>query len=105
MNAKRKGNTAELEVLHLLHDRGLFAYRNDQRGRGGFLNPDVCLIAGREYHIEVKRRERLNLWEALTQADFDAGPRIPLVAFRRNGGKWFVAVELDHFLNLLPKRK
>ena len=31
MNSKRKGNGAELELLHLLHDRGYPVYRNDQR--------------------------------------------------------------------------
>ena len=102
MNVKRKGNDGEREILHLLHDAGFRAYRNDQRGRGGWMNPDVCLIAGgTEFHIEVKRQEKLNIWAALSQADFDAGSRIPLLVFRRNGGKWYITMELPEFLNRL----
>lgn len=105
MNVKRKGNEGEREVLRILHEAGFAAYRNDQRGTGGFMNPDVCLLAGNtEFHCEVKRREKLNIWAALDQADFDAGSRIPLLIFRRNGGKWYVTMELPVFLNRLPKR-
>lgn len=107
MNSKRKGNGGELELLHLLHDRGYPVYRNDQRFVGGVDRPDICLrMNGQEFHCEVKRTEKLRLYDALSQAIRDSnGKRAPLVLHRRNRGEWLAIMRLDDFLNLSEKRK
>lgn len=98
MNAKRKGNRGELELLHLLEARGLRAVRNDQTFIGGKENPDIGLPG---LHVEVKRVEALKLAAAITQAADDAAPgTLPVVMHRRNRGEWVALMRLDDFLKL-----
>ena len=108
MNSKKKGNAGEVELLHLFHDRGFPVYRNDQRYRGGLENPDLCLTApsGRRYHCEVKRTERLQLYEAIEQAIHDAnGKTTPVVLHRKNRREWVAILRLDDFLSIVGKGK
>jgi len=47
-------------------------------------------------HSEVKRQERLQLWQWIAQAEAEAPPgAVPVVAFRRNRSPWYAAVRLD----------
>ncbi len=106
MNSKRKGNAGERELLRLFHDMGYPVYRNDQRYIGGFENPDICLrMNGEEFHVEVKRTERLNIHAAMAQAIRDSGSRPPLVIHRRSHEGWLVTLRLGDFLNLSEKRQ
>ncbi len=100
MNVKRKGSAGERELLALLTTRGYDATRNDQRFIGGAGNPDIRLHhAGRDYHCEVKRVERLNLHEAIRQAEHDAKEgSVPCVVHRRNREPWYITLKLDDFL-------
>jgi len=87
MNSKRKGNAGEMEVVHLLRDAGYDAHRNDQRYTGGKEWPDVGGVPG--YHLEIKRTERFNLYDAMEQAEQDAnGKSVPVVLHRRNKKPW-----------------
>ncbi|MDA0334267.1 MAG: hypothetical protein O2782_03785 [bacterium] len=52
-------------------------------------------------HLEAKRTERLNVYEALAQAIRDAGQDVPVVAHRRNGGDWIVILRLGDLLALI----
>ena len=101
MNSKRKGNDGERELCALLSAEGI-ATRNDQRYVGGKDNPDISLeIGGERYHVECKRAERFNAYEAMEQAVRDAnGHAIPLVAHRRNRKPWLVVLSLDDFLKV-----
>ena len=107
MNSKAKGNRGELELLHMLHDRGYPVYRNNQRYIGGMENPDICLrMNGKEFHCEVKRTEKFHLYAAMEQAIKDSnGKRPPLVLHRRNRGEWLAIMRLDDFLDLSEKRR
>ena len=52
-------------------------------------------------HFEVKRTERLNLWDALAQAELDAGvDDVPVVLHRKNHKQWVVVVPLDQLKKL-----
>lgn len=57
------------------------------------------------FSIEAKNVERLNIWQALTQAEANAGDYTPLLMFRRNRTKPYVALPLAAFLNLVAERK
>jgi len=47
-------------------------------------------------HSEVKRQERLQLWQWIAQAEAEAPPgAVPVVAFRRNRSPWYGVVRLD----------
>lgn len=107
MNAKVKGNRAELELLHLLEAHGIPAHRNDQRFVGGTDRPDVsATVCGIPLHVEVKRQERLRLSEAVAQAVRDAnGHALPVVAHRSNRQSWLVSMRLEDILQLLHERE
>lgn len=103
MNSKRKGNTGELELLHLLEEHGLEVRRNDQKFVGGVDNPDLSLtVEGQPVHVEMKRCERLSLYEAIEQAEHDAnGHALPVVVHRRNRKPWLVVLRLEDMLRAL----
>ena len=103
MNAKRKGNRAELELLRILQEYGVESCRNDQQYVGGIDNPDISVRMGPvSVHVECKRVERLQLAAALRQAHRDAnGHALPVVVHRRSREPWIVSVELPALLEVL----
>ena len=103
MNAKRKGNQAERELLRILQEYGVDAHRNDQRYVGGIDNPDISVRMGPvSVQVECKRVERLQLAAALRQAHRDAnGHALPVVVHRRSREPWIVSMELTDLLEVL----
>lgn len=103
MNSKRKGNTGEREVLQKLIDAGIDAHRNDQTFVGGIDNPDISAsICDIPLHVEVKRKERFSIYDAMHQATRDAnGHALPIVLYRKNREKWLAIVPLDDVLKLI----
>lgn len=105
--SRDKGAAAEREVARILTHAGFPATRN---ARNGISAEDVAhAIPG--YWIEVKRKERLDLWMCLAQADDGAdgatGLEViePALIFRRNRSPWYVAIPLDNWLDLLKERQ
>lgn len=103
MNSRSKGARGELEIAHILQSYGYNARRGQQySGANG--DADVEGLPG--VHIEVKRREQLNLYDAMQQATRDARPgEIPSVWHRKNNKKWLVTVTLEDFMRLYEGRK
>lgn len=102
MRSRRKGKVGEREVAQLLQRHG-FEARRGQQFAGGGDSPDVVHNIP-NVHLEVKRVERFNLYEALARADADAGPGEDSVVFhRRNGQKWVVVMDADYWLQLAAK--
>ncbi len=67
---------------------------------GLFIPGDVTGVEG--YHIEVKRQERLRLWEWIGQAQADAPHgSTPVVMFRKNGGHWHATLPAEDLLWLI----
>ena len=104
--SKAKGTRGEHEIEVLLQGYGIRAYRNDQIFKGGKGNPDVSAeIAGIPLHIEVKRCERLNVPEAMHQAERDAAEHtLPVVAHRRNRESWMITLRLSDLLDILSEK-
>ena len=98
MNSRDKGKRGELELAALLREYGYDARRGQQyNGRHG--DPDVLGLPG--IHIEVKRVEKLNLFDAIRQSIRDAlQGEIPAVFHRKNRSEWLVTVRLDDFITL-----
>ena len=101
MNGKRKGSQGERELAALLTEAGFPAHRNDQRDVGGWNNPDISAEGLEGWHIECKRVERLNIGEAMHQAERDAAGRVPVVIHRRNREPWRVTMNLCDWLRLI----
>lgn len=101
MNSKRKGAVGEREIAAYLREHGFDAHRGQQY-KGSPDSPDVTGLDG--FHIEVKRVERLNIYQALAQAIRDCGNKIPIVIHRRNRDEWKVTMRLDDFMEVLNGR-
>lgn len=90
-------------MLHLLEGMGLNVKRNQQGWKGGADNPDIALQhRGLRYHLEVKRKESINVYQAMEQAIADANEHaVPLVVHRRNRKPWLVIMRLGDFLDMI----
>ena len=53
------------------------------------------------FSVECKNQEKLNIWEALDQADGNSGKHTPLVIFKRNRTKTYAVLEFNKLLELL----
>jgi Holliday junction resolvase len=97
-NSRNKGKTGELEVANLLKEHGYNTRRGQQySGLAG----DADVVGLPNIHIEVKRTERLSLYEAMEQAKRDAKEGyLPTVFHRRNRKNWVVIMEFDDWLKL-----
>ena len=56
------------------------------------------------YSFECKNQERLNLWSSLEQAESNCEERQPVLVFKRNRSKIYVAIEFDHFIELIDEK-
>lgn len=98
MNSRNKGTAGERELASKLRDYGYEARRGQQYcGLNG--NADVIGLPG--IHIECKRVEKLNLYDAMSQAVHDAKEEEkPAVFHRKNNHEWLVTLRLDDFMKL-----
>lgn len=97
-NGKRKGKEGELELAHKLKEYGYDTKRSVQyNGKDG--QADVLGLP--HIHIECKRVEKLNIYDAIAQAKRDAknGDK-PTVFHRKNRCNWLVTMELDKFMEI-----
>ena len=53
------------------------------------------------YSFECKNQERLNIWSSLEQAEDNCNDRKPVLVFKRNRSKTYIAFELKDFLKLI----
>lgn len=97
--SRTKGAGGERELARILKDR--YGYETH---RGFTFNRQSDVVGLPGIHIECKRVENLNLRKALDQSVREARIRrdgLPVVMYRKNYRKWKVAMQLDHFLQLL----
>ena len=95
-----KGRRAELELCRLLNGLGLTDVRPGVAASFG-TEPDITGLDG--VHVEVKRREGVDLSAALRQAHADAehfGDGVPAVFHRGNRQAWRVTMELPAWAEL-----
>lgn len=53
------------------------------------------------FSVECKNQERLNIWEAIKQAEANGGNNTPLVVFKRNRSEIYAILKFDNLLELL----
>lgn len=102
---REKGKRGERELANYLRDYG-YDCRRGQQYSGSKGDADVVGLPG--IHIECKRVERLNIYDAIQQAINDtqveqlpAGKEIyPAVFHRRNRGSWLATMRLEDWINL-----
>ena len=97
INSKAKGKRAELLLAHTLSEYGFHCRRGQQySGIGG---ADVVGLP--HIHIECKNVQKLNLRDAVAQAERDAKESdIPVVMHKKDRKPWLVTLNLDDFMQM-----
>ena len=101
---QRKGADGERELATVLNKYGFQTARGGSQTFGTV--PDVTGLPG--IHIEVKRVERLNIGEAMTQAVKDSerfNDGMPTVFHRRNRQPWLVTMRLEDWIKLYAEKR
>ena len=101
INSKRKGAEGEREAAMLLRFHG-YDCRRGQQYNGADGSADVI---GLPYvHLEIKRVEKLNLYDAMAQSKHDAEAagqgEIPVVMHRKNHCRWLITLDFDDFIRI-----
>lgn len=96
-----KGRTAERELSAILRQHGYDVRPGTALNYGQ--EPDV--VGLKNVHIEVKRRENVNLSAALEQAERDSERfgGLPTVFHRKNREKWRVTMTFDSWIALYKR--
>lgn len=100
----RKGADGERELAALLQNEGYTIERGGTQSYGAA--PDLSGLPG--VHVEVKRVERLNVWEAMQQAIRDAEKfrdGFPALFHRRNRTPWLVTMLFTDWIELFREAK
>lgn len=100
VNSKKKGSRGELEWAKFCREQGYNCRRTAQYcGNTG----DASDVVGLDYiHQEVKRNEKLNIYDAIEQAvnDSQKSGNIPIVAHRKNRKQWLVTMNAEDWFKL-----
>ena len=98
INSKAKGKRGEIEIVRMLREYG-YDCRRGQQYCGANGDADVVGLPG--LHLEIKRVEKLNVENALRQAEADAkAGEIPVVMHRANREEWKVTLRLKDFMEI-----
>lgn len=99
MNSREKGKRGERELAGKLREYGYNCRRTQQYCGNTGEASDVVGLPG--IHIECKRNERLNIYDAMAQAKGDAKEgEIPTVMWRKNNSEWLVTMTLADFMEI-----
>lgn len=104
INSKNKGARGERELSSILKEYG-YKTRRGQQYCGSNGDADVVGLPG--IHIEVKRVEKLNIYNAMDQAKVDSGANdlpygydLPTVFHRKDRSEWLVTMRLEDWINV-----
>jgi Holliday junction resolvase len=98
VNSKQKGARGERELSSKLKEYG-FNTRRGQQYCGA--NGDADVVGLPNIHIECKRVEKLNLYDAIGQAKADAKKNeLPAVFHRKDRCEWLVTMTFDDWMKI-----
>ena len=98
MNSRKKGAVGERELSKKLREYGFLARRGQQYCG---VNGDADVVGLEGIHIECKRVEKLNIYDAISQAKRDSKEdEIPTVFHRKNNCEWLVTMSLDDWMKI-----
>jgi hypothetical protein len=105
-SAKAKGRALQNQVAELLREAFDLADEDVKPAIMGEQGEDIHLSAfAREkigLSIECKNQERLNIWDALKQAEANAPDDLdPVVVFKRNRSSTYVALDFTAFVYMV----
>ena len=98
INSKAKGNRGEREAAKKLREYG-YDVRRTVQYCGANHDGDLEGLAG--VHLEIKRVERLNIYDAISQSRRDARQNeLPVVMHRKHNCEWLVTMTLEDWIKL-----
>ena len=101
INSRAKGARGERELSSKLKEYG-YETRRGQQYCGSNGDADVVGLPG--IHIECKRVERLNLYDAMAQSRSDAKEgEVPTIFHRKDRCEWLVTMTLEDWIKLYKK--
>lgn len=100
MNSKQKGARGEREFSSLCREHGYDKARRTVQYAGRVEeSADIVGLPG--VHVEVKRVERLNIYDAMSQSIVDTqGDKRPIVAHRKNHCDWLITMRAGDWFDL-----
>ena len=107
-SAKNKGKRLQNKVRDIILEKFDSLEPDDVRSiTMGDSGEDILLSpAARRvfpFSVECKNQEKINIWEALDQAEGNSGKHTPLVIFKRNRSKTYAVLEFKELLKLLDE--
>ena len=106
INSKQKGKKGELEFANWLKKLFKLDARRGQQFKGGEDSPDVVCEELPEIHIEIKRCEKLRLYDAIEQATRDSGDgHLPIVFHRKSRKPWLAILDASSCIELILENK
>ena len=97
-NSKSKGARGEREWSSKLREYG-YNTRRGQQYCGA--NGDADVVGLPNIHIECKRVEKLNIYNAISQAKADAKENeLPTVFHRKDRSEWLVTMTLEDWMKI-----
>lgn len=98
INSRQKGARFERELASKLREYG-YDCRRGQQYCG--VNGDADVVGLPGIHVEAKHVERLNLYDAMAQAQHDARPNeMPVVMHRKNNCQTLVTMGIGDWMEL-----
>ena len=102
-SAKAKGRKLQQWVRdQLIEHRNIHPEDIESRSMGAGGEDLIMARDARQkfpYSIECKNQEKLNIWDAHTQAQANSGDHAPIVFIKKNGKKPLAVVDAEHFIN------
>lgn len=104
INSKKKGARGELEFSHVCEKYGFNKVYRTAQTNGKLEQSEADCVGLPGIHIEVKRVESLNIYNAIDQAVRDASVKtdvkLPIVFHRKNHKPWLATSTLDTWMKL-----
>ena len=107
-SAKNKGKRLQnkdrdliLEKFNQLEPDDVRSVTMGESGEDILLSPAARKLF--PFSTECKNQEKINIWSSLEQAETNSGKHIPIVIFKRNRSKTYVALEFEKLLELLDE--
>ena len=105
-SVKAKGRRLQNLVRDLLRSAFSFLHEDDIKSQTmGMGGEDIVLspLARKSipYSFECKNVERLNVWDAIEQANTNSKDRIPVVVMKKNRKNAYAVLPLEEFISLI----
>lgn len=107
-SAKAKGRRFQQQICEMIRSAFPVLDGDDVTSRSmGAQGTDVLLSPHAQHFfpfaVEAKNQEKLNIWSSLEQAEANRGKLTPLLFFKRNRTKAYVALSAEDFMEIMKK--